>query len=176
MGEDLEFLALVLGAVLAYGVKRAIDRGVMALLTPLLVRCHLSALVRAGARRSGTSGKGVGTSDGTSDDTRSWDPNGIVMVGGAPTAERVRTVSGHDRYAGVRIGTEHDQDHADHSDQDGPPPARQRADADTVRAWCARQLSSGWSYTEVVDDGMRTFNVSERTMKRRISEAQGEDA
>ena len=53
----------------------------------------------------------------------------------------------------------------------------QRADAHNCRAWCARQLSSGWSYIlEVVDDERRTFNVSQRTMKRRISEAQGEDA
>jgi hypothetical protein len=163
-GEQLEFLALVVAGVLAYGIKTVIDRGVMTLLTSILRRCHLTCMVRWVSRRSDTPDSGFDTPGDTPGDTWTTEVvgDGVLIVGKpASTTIRVPTM--------VRIGQDQD-----HSDPDGPPARGQKATAETIRAWIIRQREHGWSRAEILADGQDLFAVSESTMVRRYRDAHGD--
>lgn len=166
MGQNLEFLSLILAGLMAYGIKRVIDRGVMTLLTPVLARCHLTCLVRWVSRRSDTPKNGSDTPGDTTGDTWTTEVIGDgALIVGRPTSTTIRIPTM------VRFGDDVDQGH---SDPDGPPVKGQKATAETIRSWITRQRSNGWSRSEILAEGQDLFAVSESTMVRRYRDVTGD--
>lgn len=160
-GETLEFLALLAGCLLAYGIKRIIDKGVMTLLIPLLRRCHLNPLVRWVSWRSDTPKNGADTPTDTHADTWSTETLGDgALVIGKPMSTTIRVPHM------VRIG--------EPGSPDGPPvatPGPEKATKDQIRSWVRMQRADGWTRARILTEGQTLFDVSEATMARRYREA-----
>lgn len=156
-GETLEFLALLAGLLLAYGIKRIIDKGVMTLLTPLLDRCHLTSLVNRVSRRSDTPDSEGDTPTDTPPDTVLGDD--VLRIGhDRTTTIRIPTM--------VRIG--------EPGSPDGPPlptSGPEKASPEAIRSWVRLRHSEGRTRAQILTEGQEIYGVSESTMVRRYREA-----
>lgn len=163
MGEQLELLALLLGALLAYGIKRIIDRGVMTLLTPLLRRCHLFPLVKRVSLMFDTPKSGADTLGDTPRDTPRDTYSEEVLGDGA-------LIIGKSRDQVIRV-PQMVQFGADHVDQaHAVPRPQERATSAQIQSWIRLQRADGWTRAQILTEGQTVFGVSEATMTRRYRE------